>query len=297
MVTYILRRLLQLIPVLLGVSLLVFLGMHVIPGDVATLLLGDKATAASLARLREQLGLDQPVYVQYLRFLGSALQGDFGMSLRTQQPAWTEVWLAMPTTFELSVLALVFSVILGIPLGIVAATRQYSIFDSLSMVFVLIGVSMPIFWTGLILLMLFGGTLHWFPIGGIIDEGMTLTRITGIHLVDALLTGNGPAFWSVLRHLALPAIALGSIPMATVARMTRGTMLEVLQAGLRAHGACQGTDRTDTSGAPRLPQRPDPRRHRDRAGARAAAVGRGADRDGLCLAWPRTPGNHIAACP
>ena len=226
---YIIRRVLQMIPVLIGVSILVFVGMHVIPGSVATLLLGDKATPEALERLQHELGLDQPVYVQYLRWASKALKGDFGISLRTRQPAWREVWWALPTTVELSVFALFLSVLVGIPIGALAAVRQYSLFDTLSMLAVLFGVSMPIFWTGLVLMMVFGGQLHWFPIGGILDEGIILERITGIHVLDALLQGDSEAFFSALKHLVLPAMALGSIPMATVARMTRSTMLEVLR--------------------------------------------------------------------
>jgi peptide/nickel transport system permease protein len=226
---YALRRLLQMIPVLLGVSILVFIGMHVIPGDVAQLLLGDKATPESLARLRQELGLNQPIYVQYFNFVIEAARGNFGISLRTRQPAWAEVWQALPMTLELSTCALILSVLLGIPIGVIAATRQYSLFDSLSMVAVLIGVSMPIFWTGIILMMFFGGTLGWFPIGGILDDNVVLQHITGIHWLDAVLTWNLPAFGSVIRHLILPVVALGSIPMATVARMTRSTMLEIMR--------------------------------------------------------------------
>jgi peptide/nickel transport system permease protein len=226
---YALRRLLQMIPVLLGVSILVFIGMHVIPGDVAQLLLGDKATPESLARLRQELGLNQPIYVQYFKFVIEAAKGNFGISLRTRQPAWAEVWQALPMTLELSTCALILSVLLGIPIGVIAATRQYSLFDSLSMVAVLIGVSMPIFWTGIILMMFFGGTLGWFPIGGILDDNVVLQHFTGIHLLDAVLTWNLPAFGSVIRHLILPVVALGSIPMATVARMTRSTMLEIMR--------------------------------------------------------------------
>lgn len=225
---YFLRRVLQLVPVLLGVSILVFIGMHIIPGDVAVLLLGDKGTPEALARLRHELGLDQPIYVQYFRFVGDAIHGDFGVSLRTRKPAWWEVWQALPMTIELSLCAISFATLIGIPIGIIAATRQYSLFDSVSMVGVLISVSMPIFWTGLLLMMIFGGRLHWFPIGGILDDGITLPRITGIHLLDALLQGNMEAFGSAARHLVLPTIALGSLSMATLARMTRSGMLEVL---------------------------------------------------------------------
>jgi peptide/nickel transport system permease protein len=218
-----------MIPVLLGVSIFVFVGMHIVPGDVATMLMGDKATPEDLERLRHELGLDQPVYVQYYRWISKAVQGDFGISLRTRQPAWREVWWALPMTVELSILSLFISTVVGIPIGVLAAIRQYSVFDTVSMLFVLFGVSMPIFWTGLVLMMVFGGTLHWFPIGGILDDGIMLDRITGIHLIDALLQGNWEAFTSALRHLVLPSIALGSIIMATVARMSRSTMLEILR--------------------------------------------------------------------
>lgn len=226
---YILGRVLQLIPVLIGVSILVFVGMHVIPGDVAVLLLGDKGTPEALARLRHDLGLDQPIYIQYLRFLADAVQGNFGISLRTRQPAFDEVWRALPVTLELAVCSIIFAIIVGVIIGMLAAIRQYSLFDSLSMVGVLIGVSMPIFWTGLLLMMFFGGQLHWFPIGGLLDEGLTLKPITGIHIIDAVLQGDATLLWSVLRHLALPVIALGSISTATIARMTRSTVLEIMQ--------------------------------------------------------------------
>jgi peptide/nickel transport system permease protein len=226
---YLVRRILQMIPVMLGVSIFVFVGMQIIPGDVATLLLGDKATPEALARLRADLRLDDPIYVRYLRWLQKAVTGDFGISLRTRQRALQEVKWALPMTAELSIISLLISVLVGVPVGVMAAIRQYSLFDTASMLFVLFGVSMPIFWTGLVLLMLFGGTLGWLPIGGILDDGITLRTITGIHLIDALLEGNMAAFTSAARHLVLPAIALGSIPMATVARMTRSTMLEVLR--------------------------------------------------------------------
>ena len=226
---YIIRRVLQMVPVLIGVSVFVFVGMHIVPGDVATLLLADKATPEALARLQHELGLDQPIHVQYFRWVSRVAKGNFGISLRTRQPAWREVWWALPMTVELSLFSLVLSVLGGIPVGTLAALRQYSLFDTLSMLVVLFGVSMPIFWTGLVLMMVFGGQLHWFPIGGILDEGIILQRITGIHVLDALLLGDREVFTSALRHLVLPAIALGSIPMATVARMTRSTMLEVLR--------------------------------------------------------------------
>jgi peptide/nickel transport system permease protein len=228
MLKYIAYRLGHLIPVLLGVSVLVFFGMHLIPGDVAQLLLGDKGTAADLQRLRHQLGLDQPVYVQYVRFLFGAVRGDFGVSLRTRQSAIWEIGQALPVTIELSLAALLFAVVFGLAIGVAAARRPHSLIDTGSMIGVLIGVSMPVFWTGILLLLVFGGLLGWLPLGGILDEGLTLRRITGMAVLDGLLAGNGSATASALRHLILPAVALGATSMATIARMARSTMLDVL---------------------------------------------------------------------
>jgi peptide/nickel transport system permease protein len=228
MLKYVARRLVQLIPVLLGVSVLVFFGMHLIPGDVAELLLGDKGTAADLARLRHQLGLDQPVYVQYARFLVGAVHGDFGASLRTRQPAIWEIGQALPVTIQLSVAALLFAIVFGLGIGVFAARHPRSALDTGAMVGVLIGVSMPIFWTGILLLLVFGGVLGWLPLGSLLDEGMTWHRITGMPLVDGLLTGNWTLVRSSAAHLVLPAVALGATSMATIARMSRSTMLEVL---------------------------------------------------------------------
>jgi len=228
MLKYIAHRLGQLIPVLLGVSVLVFFGMHLIPGDVAQLLLGDKGTAADLQRLRHQLGLDQPVYVQYVRFLFGAVRGDFGVSLRTRQSAIWEIGQALPVTIELSLAALLFAVAFGLAIGVAAARRPHSLIDTGSMIGVLIGVSMPVFWTGILLLLVFGGMLGWLPLGGILDEGLALRRITGMAVVDGVLAVNGSATASALRHLILPAVALGVTSMATIARMARSTMLDVL---------------------------------------------------------------------
>jgi peptide/nickel transport system permease protein len=228
MLKYIAGRLGQLVPVLIGISILVFFGMHLVPGDVAQLLLGDKGTDADLQRLRHQLGLDQPVYVQYGRFLIGALHGDFGVSLRTRQSAIWEIGQGLPVTIELSLAALLFAVVFGLAIGVVAARRPHSLVDTTAMIGVLIGVSMPVFWTGILLLLVFGGILGWLPLGGILEGGMAVRRITGMPLADGLLTGNGPVVQSSIRHLILPAVALGATSMATIARMARSTMLEVL---------------------------------------------------------------------
>ncbi len=221
MMRYIAHRLVHLIPVLFGVSVFVFIGMHLVPGDVAQLLLGEKGTAADLARIRHQLGLDQPLYVQYARFLAGVVRGDFGTSIRTRQPVIWEIGQALPVTVELSFAALLFAVVFGLAIGVLAARRAHTIVDTTAMVGVLVGVSMPIFWTGILLLLVFGGILGWLPLGGIVSETMIYRRITGAPLVDGLLTGNMPFVVSHLRHLVLPAVALGATSMATIARMSR----------------------------------------------------------------------------
>ncbi len=225
---YVARRLLQILPVLLGVSLLVFVAMHLIPGDVAQLLLGEKGSEQELQRLRHQLGLDQPIYVQYLRFLAGVVQGDFGNSIRTRQPVLWEIGQALPVTIELSLAALAFAILFGLLIGIATARRPHSALDTGAMVFVLIGVSMPVFWTGILLLLTFGGILGWLPLGGVLDAGMSVRRLTGMPILDALVSGNWMALRSGLAHLVLPAVALGATAMATIARMARSSMLDVL---------------------------------------------------------------------
>jgi peptide/nickel transport system permease protein len=241
---YVGRRLIQLVPVLLGVSVLVFFGMHLIPGDVVVLLLGEKASPSEIERLRHQLGLDQPIYVQYLRFLTDALRADFGDSIRTRQPVIWEIRQALPVTIELSLAALLFAVVIGITIGVVSARRPHSAVDTGAMIFVLIGVSMPVFWTGILLLLVFGGILGWLPLGGILDTALSIRRITGMPITDSLVQGNWPAVRSAAAHLVLPAVTLGSALMATIARMARSSMLDVLNLDYvrtaRAKGVAEG---------------------------------------------------------
>jgi peptide/nickel transport system permease protein len=224
---YVVRRLIQLIFVLIGVSVVVFLTMHVLPGDVATLLLGDRATTAQLESLRRQLGLDQPIYVQYLRFAIGALEGDFGLSLRSNHPAFDDVWTAFPVTMQLSVAALLIAVAIGVPCGVLAAVRPLSRFDNIVMTVSLFGVSMPIFWLGLMMILVFGAYLDWFPIGGLMPIGVEPPRVTGMSVVDAVISGQLNFVLLSLRHLALPAFTLGTIPLAIIARITRSEMLSM----------------------------------------------------------------------
>ena len=227
MTKYVAGRLLQLILVLIGVSVVVFFTMHVLPGDVATLLLGDRATPVQLEKLRQQLGLNQPVYVQYGRFVIGALQGDFGTSLRTNHAAFTDVWTAFPVTMQLAIAALIVAVAIGVPCGVVAAVKPLSRFDNVVMTVSLFGVSMPIFWLGLMMILVFGAFLEWLPIGGLMPIGQEPPRVTGMSVVDSILAGDPHLVLLSLRHLVLPAVTLGTIPLALITRITRSEMLSM----------------------------------------------------------------------
>jgi len=229
MLAHIIRRILLLFPTLLGISIIIFLMMHITPGDPAELLLGERATEPALEALREHLGLNEPLYIQYGMFLKRLMKGDLGETIWTRQKVWVEVKQRFPATIELSVAAMLISSLLGVILGIISATKQYSLFDYLSMLGALVGVSMPIFWLGLVLMLIFSLHLGWFPMSGRLGVGIDLDTITNFYILDALLTKNWAAFKDVLWHLTLPAITLSTIPIAIVARMTRSSMLEVLR--------------------------------------------------------------------
>jgi len=229
MLAYILRRILILIPTLLGVSILVFLMLHMTPGDPAELLLGERATEEALVELREHLGLNEPLYVQYGLFLKRLMKGDLGETIWTRQKVWTEVKQRFPATIELTVVALCIACFFGIIFGIISATKQYSIFDYVSMLGALAGVSMPIFWLGLIFMLIFSLNLGWLPISGRLSIDIDLEIITNFYILDAVLTRNWAALKDAIWHIIMPAVTLSTIPMAIVARMTRSAMLEVLR--------------------------------------------------------------------
>ena len=229
MLGFILRRSLIIIPTLLGVSIVVFLLLSITPGDPAELLLGERATVESLEAMREYLGLNEPLHVQYGLFLKRLIRLDLGETIWTRQKVIVEIKERFPATLELSLAAMFISCFFGVILGIISASRQYSVFDYLSMVVSLIGVSMPVFWLGLMLMLVFGLHLGWFPISGRLGIDVELEVITNFYILDAILTRNWAALRDVLHHLALPAIALSTIPMAIIARMTRSSMLEVLR--------------------------------------------------------------------
>jgi peptide/nickel transport system permease protein len=247
---YLFSRLGQLVLVLVGVSIVVFFTMHVLPGDVATMLLGQHATVADLEQLRHQLGLDRPVWVQYASFVAQAARGDLGTSLRDNRPALAEVWAAFPVTLQLALTALALATALGIPLGVLAGARPGGGFDTAVMTLTLFGVSMPIFWLGLMLLLLFGGVLGWLPIGGLLPTGVDLPRLTGMTLIDAALTGRPALVLTALEYLLLPAVTLATIPLAMITRITRAEIL-----------ATASLDHVRTARAKGLPERLVIRRH------------------------------------
>lgn len=229
MLKYILKRLALLVPVIIGVSVLVFLVMHVFTTDPASIILGQHATAEQVEKLREELGLNKPLYVQYFMFMKGVLHGNFGNSLITKTSVTNEILSRFPATIELALAAIIIASIFGILMGILSAVKQNSIVDYISMFVSLIGVSMPIFWLGLMLIVLFSVKLHLLPVSGRITIGMEPIHITGLYLIDSLISGNMAAFKDSLKHLILPSIALASYSTAIIARMTRSTMLEIIQ--------------------------------------------------------------------
>jgi len=229
MLGFIVRRSLLIVPTLLGVSIVVFLMLAITPGDPAELLLGERATVKSLEAMREHLGLNEPLHVQYGLFLKRLVRLDLGETIWTRQKVSVEIKERFPATIELALAALFLACLIGVTLGIISATKQYSVFDYLSMLGSLIGVSMPVFWLGLVLILIFSLWLGWFPVSGRLNIGTDLTVITNFYVVDAIITKNWKALFDVLHHLALPALALSTIPMAIIARMTRSSMLEVLR--------------------------------------------------------------------
>lgn len=226
---YIIKRLLQIIPVILGVTLIAFALIHLAPGDPVRTMLGQHATQQEIDEIRAKYGLDQPLYVQYFMWLGDVLQGDLGRSILSHEQVTTEIASRFPNTIELAIAAMIFAIFVGVVAGIISATKQYSIADYSVMGIALFGISMPVFWLGIMLMMIFGVFLGWLPIGGRIDLLLPFQSITGFMVIDSIITLNGAALISVLQHLILPAIALGTIPMAIIARTTRSSMLEILR--------------------------------------------------------------------
>lgn len=230
MLNYAGRRLMQLIPVLLGMTFVVFMIIRAIPGDPAQVILGQQATEEAVRSLRAQLGLDDPWYIQYFEYLVGLVTGDLGNSLRTQVPVAEEIWPYLAATIELSVFAIVIAVILGVNAGIISAWFQNSWFDYTAMVLALVGVSMPIFWLGLMNQWIFSIELGVLPTTGRENVRDPVDAITHFYIVDTIINGRFDQLSVVFRHLILPGTALATIPMAIIARMTRSSMLEVMRA-------------------------------------------------------------------
>lgn len=205
-----------------------FFMVRAIPGDPAQIMLGQQATQEQVQQIRENMGLDKPIFVQYGLFLKDALRGDLGDSIVTGRPVTTELLTRLPATFELVAFAMLIAILVGIPVGVISAVRQYSLLDKSTSVLALTGISMPIFWLAMILVVIFGVNLELLPFPGRLDPTTGITAITGLVLVDSLLTLNFAGFWDGLLHLIMPALALATIPMAVIMRMTRSSMLEVM---------------------------------------------------------------------
>ena len=229
MFRFVLTRAGLVIPTFIGVTLLTFALIRLAPGDPVLLLAGERGIdAVRYARLRAELGLDQPLLVQYAYYMAGVLKGDLGKSIITREPVLQEFLTLFPATIELSMMAMTFAVLIGLPAGITAAVRRGSVFDHTVMGASLTGYSMPIFWWGLLLILLFSVTLGWTPVSGRIAVIHFVEPVTGFILLDSWIAGDRAAFVSALRHLMLPAVVLGTIPLAVIARMTRSSMLEVL---------------------------------------------------------------------
>jgi len=229
MLRFFLTRASLLVPTFIGMTLLAFFLIRLVPGDPIETLAGERGIDPERhATLLKEYGLDKPLFVQYGIYIGRVLHGDLGKSVITQEPVIREFLALFPATVELALCAIVFALILGIPAGIIAAVRRNSLFDHGVMATSLTGYSMPIFWWGLLLILFFSVQLGWTPVSGRIAVQYYVEPVTGFLLIDTLLSDDKAAFWSALQHLILPAIVLGTNPLAVVARMTRSAMLEVL---------------------------------------------------------------------
>ena len=245
MLRFILAKLLYLIPTSLGITMVAFGFIRLLPGDPVLLMAGERGVSPErYAQISAQLGYDQPIWQQYLTYLGNLLQGDLGNSIVTKKPVLTEFLALFPATVELALVAIIIATLIGVPVGVIAAIKRGSWFDQISMTGALVGFSMPIFWWGLLLIIFFSGTLGWTPVSGRISLMYFFPPVTGFMLIDSLISGQAGAFTSAVSHLILPAIVLATIPLAVIARQTRSAMLEVM-----------GEDYVRTAKAKGLPMR------------------------------------------
>jgi len=243
MLAYTMRRLLMLIPVLIGMTIITFSIVHLIPGNPAQVILGEAATEAAIKDLEESMGLNEPYFKQYLLYIKGLLQGDLGTSLKTKTAITEEIWPYLAATFELTFFAMLFAIVVGVNAGIISAWKQNSWFDFLAMLVALIGVSIPVFWLALMQQWVFAQELGWFPAHGRQDNRDPVEAVTYFYVIDTIIKMDFAKLIATLKHLVLPSIALGTIPMAIIARMTRSSMLEVMKSDyirtVRAKGSGQ----------------------------------------------------------
>lgn len=229
MLTYLAKRSVGLVWVLFGITVVTFLTVQLIPGDPARVLTGPEATPETLEQVRRDLGLDEPAAMQFVRYVGRLLRGDLGVSVLSRRPVLADLVDRYPATLELTLASLAVSTLVGVPLGIASAVGRGRLVDHVSRLAALVGVSMPVFWLGLVLQWLFYGQLEWLPVGSRLAEGMSApARITGMYLVDSVLRGEAGTLLGALRHMLLPVITLSTVTLALVMRITRSAMLETL---------------------------------------------------------------------
>ena len=228
MLGYLLRRVIATIPVVVLISLLVFLLIHAAPGDPADLLLSEEASPQDIADARRRWGLDQPIYVQYLRFLANILSGDLGTSFRYADPVITLIGERLPATIELAIASMLIAIILGIPLGVWAGARPNSWADNLGSMFGFFGISMPNFWFGIMLILVISGYFNWLPSSGRSTYGVAQGSETGFYIIQSLAAGNMKAAWDGIKYVIMPAIALGTGMMGLIMRVTRSSVIEIM---------------------------------------------------------------------
>lgn len=227
----VLERVLAALPIMVGIAVVVFAFMRFLPGDPVDIMIGEAggASEAEIETLRAQFQLDKPLPVQLALYLGRLARGDLGYSIFRSRPVIEVIAETIPATVELAIFSMLFALVVALPVGVVSAVRQYSFLDRASMAGAFLGISMPAFWLGIICIIVFSLHLGWFPTSGRITYGLEPRAVTGLLVLDAVLTGNLPALWDALRHLVLPSVTLGAGMAAVVARVVRSSMLEVLR--------------------------------------------------------------------
>jgi peptide/nickel transport system permease protein len=228
MLAFLIRRVLATIPVVLLISLLVFLLIHAAPGDPADLLLSEEASPEDIAEARRRWGLDQPIYMQYLKFLANTLSGDLGTSFRYADPVITLIAERVPATIELAILSILIAIVLGVPLGVWAGAKPNSWADNFGSLFGFFGISMPSFWFGIMLILIVSGYLNWLPSSGRSTYGVAQGGEAGFYITQSLFAGNMNATWDGIKYIIMPAIALGTNMMGIIMRVTRSSVLEIM---------------------------------------------------------------------